>query len=95
MPTGKNALQLPEPLPPVMVQSIPAGCEVTRPLPFPPGRIAMLPLEKWKGSHTVISACLSVLKSPPTVPMITADCALVNSLVETLTRIIHKRLRRT
>jgi hypothetical protein len=46
VPTGKNALQLPEPLPPVMVQSIPAGCEVTRPLPFPPGRIAMLPLAK-------------------------------------------------
>src|SRR5919205_200832 len=67
-----------------MVQSIPAGCEVTRPLPFPPGRIAMLPLEKWKGSHTVITACLSVLKSPPTVPMITADCALVTSLVETV-----------
>jgi hypothetical protein len=44
----------------------------------------MLPLEKWKGSHTVITACLSVLKSPPTVPMITADCALVTSLVETL-----------
>ena len=43
VPTGKNALQLPEPLPAVMAQSIPAGCEVTRPLPFPPGRIAMLP----------------------------------------------------
>src|ERR671928_1994703 len=67
-----------------MVQSIPAGCEVTCPLPFPPGRIAMLPLEKWKESHTVITACLSVLKSPPTVPMITADCALVTSLVETV-----------
>ena len=83
VPTGKNALQLPEPLPPVMVQSIPAGWEVTRPLPFPPGMIAMLPLEKWKASHTVITACLSVLKSPPTVPIITADCALVTSLVET------------
>jgi len=45
--------------------------------------IAMLPLEKWKASHTVITACLSVAKSPPTVPMITADCALVTSLVET------------
>jgi hypothetical protein len=67
-----------------MVQSIPAGWEITRPLPFPPGMIAMLPLEKWKASHTVITACLSVLKSPPTVPMITADCALVTSLVETL-----------
>jgi len=32
----------------------------------------------------VITACLSVLKSPPTVPMITADCALVTSLVETV-----------
>ena len=46
VPTGKNALQVPAPLPPVMVQSMPAGCEVTRPLPFPPGMIAMLPLEK-------------------------------------------------
>jgi hypothetical protein len=46
--------------------------------------MAMLPLEKWKESHTVIAACLSVLKSPPTVPMITADCALVTSLVETV-----------
>jgi hypothetical protein len=74
VPTGKNALQVPSsvPLPRTMVQSIPAGCEMTRPLPFPPGRIAMLPLEKWKGSHTVITACLSVLKTPPTVPMITA-----------------------
>ena len=73
VPTGKNALQAPEPLPAVMVQSIPAGCEVTRPLPLPPGRIAMLPLAKWKGSHTVMTACLSVAKSPPTVPMIVAD----------------------
>jgi len=73
VPTGKNALQAPAPLPPVMVQSIPAGCELIRPLPFPPGRIAMLPLAKWKGSHTVITACLSVLKSPPTVPIIVAD----------------------
>src|SRR5215213_7550561 len=46
--------------------------------------IATLPSKKWKGSHTVITACLSVLKSPPTVPMITADCALVTSLVETV-----------
>src|SRR5829696_7355255 len=67
-----------------MAQSIPAGCEVTRPLPVPPGRIAMLPLAKWKASHTVTTACLSVLKSPPTVPMITADCALVTCLVETV-----------
>ena len=44
----------------------------------------MLPLEKWNASHTVIIACLSVLKSPPTVPMITADCALVTDLVETV-----------
>lgn len=28
--------------------------------------------------------CLSVLKLPPTVPMIVADCALVSSLVETV-----------
>lgn len=73
VPTGKNALQAPEPFPAVMVQSIPAGCEVTRPLPLPPGRIAMLPLAKWKGFHTVMTACLSVAKSPPTVPMIVAD----------------------
>jgi hypothetical protein len=29
-------------------------------------------------------ACLSVLKSPPTVPMMFADCALVTFLVETV-----------
>src|ERR687883_674001 len=31
-----------------------------------------------------MTACLAVPKSPPTVPMITADCALVTSLVETV-----------
>ncbi|HEX2729270.1 MAG TPA: hypothetical protein VHM16_05910, partial [Rubrobacteraceae bacterium] len=44
----------------------------------------MLPFEKWKESHAVMTACFSVLKSPPTVPMITADCALVTALVETV-----------
>jgi hypothetical protein len=88
VPTGKNALQEPAPLPPVMTQSMPAGCEVTRPLPLFPGMIAMLPFEKWKGSHTVITACLSMPKSPPTVPMIVADCALVNALVETVKAVL-------
>ena len=50
MPTGKNAGHGPAsvPLPQTMVQSIPAGCDLTLPLPVPPERIAMLPLEKWK-----------------------------------------------
>jgi hypothetical protein len=36
----------------------------------------------------VITACLSVPKSPPTVPMIVADCALVNALVETVKAVL-------
>src|SRR5215213_5264693 len=62
---------------------MPAGCEVIRPLPFPPGTIAMLPLAKWNGSQTVMIACRSVPKSPPIVPMMTADCALGTRLVAT------------
>ena len=84
VPTGKKALQVPpEPLPLVITQSTPAGCEVTRPLPFPPGRIATLPCEKWNASHTVTIACFSVLQTPPTVPMITADWAFVTWFVVT------------
>jgi hypothetical protein len=47
VPTGKKAAHVPDPLPPVSVRSIPAGEEVTRPLPPPPGMIEMLPLLKW------------------------------------------------
>ena len=81
VPTVKKALQAPEPLPLVIWQSMPAGCEVTRPLPLPPGRIEMLPCVKWNSSQTVMIPCFSVLKTPPTVPMITADWALVTWLV--------------
>jgi hypothetical protein len=45
--TGKKAEHVPEPLLRVNAQSIPAGEEVTRPLPPPPGMIEMLPLLKW------------------------------------------------
>ena len=40
----------------MMVQSIPAGCDVTRPLPLPPGRMATLPFEKANAVQTVIVA---------------------------------------
>jgi hypothetical protein len=73
VPTGKNASQVPEPLPPVMVQLIPAGCEVTRPLPFPPGRMEMLPLLKWNAEYVVMIPYLCVLQTPPTVPMMIAE----------------------
>ena len=53
VPTGKKAEQTPPPLPPVMVQPIPAGCDVTVPLPLPPGMIAMLPVENWDNGRTV------------------------------------------
>ena len=43
VPTGKNTEQAPDPLPDVIVQLIPAGCELMRPLPVPPGTIEMLP----------------------------------------------------
>src|SRR5215210_6177741 len=83
VPTVKNALQVPEPPPLAMVQSIPAGDDVTRPEPLPPGNTDTLPCEKWNASHTVMIACFSVLNTPPTVPMITADWALVSCLVVT------------
>src|SRR5215213_8907015 len=43
VPTVKKTEHAPEPLPAVMVQSMPAGCEVMRRLPFPPGIIERLP----------------------------------------------------
>jgi hypothetical protein len=64
-----------------MVQSIPTGCDVTRPLPFPPGTIAMLPFANWKGVHTVMIEWTVV---PPAVAMIIADWLLVTVLVETV-----------
>ena len=42
------------PPPPEMVQLIPAGCEVTVPLPLPPGKTEMLPFEKANGVQTVM-----------------------------------------
>ncbi len=56
VPTGKNAEQVPAPLPPMIVQLIPAGWEVTLPLPLPPGMIEMLPLENWDRGRTVMIA---------------------------------------
>lgn len=68
----------------VKVQSIPGGWEVTRPSPPPPRASETLPCAKWNGFQTVMVACRSVLKSPPTVPMIVADCAFVTARVETV-----------
>src|SRR5262245_31219820 len=71
VPTGKNAEQVPpEPLPRVIVQSIPAGEEVTRPLPLPPGRIETLPLLNANGVQTVT---MSYVVTVPAVPMMSAD----------------------
>src|SRR5215210_1147848 len=73
VPTGKNAEQVPEPLPRVMVQAIPVGEEVTRPLPVPEGRIEMLPLLKWNAEYVVMIPYLCVLQTPPTVPTMIAE----------------------
>jgi hypothetical protein len=73
VPAGKKAEQVPEPLPKVIVQLIPAGCDVIVPLPLPPGTMEMLPFEKWKAFQTVMIPYLAVVESPPTVPMIRAD----------------------
>jgi hypothetical protein len=54
VPTGKNAVHAPEPFPAVIVQSIPAGCDVTRPLPLPPGRIETLPRLNVEGVQAVM-----------------------------------------
>ena len=44
VPAGKKAVQVPEPLPPVIVQLIPAGCDVIWPLPLPPGMMLREPV---------------------------------------------------
>ncbi len=44
VPAGKKAVHVPEPLPRVMVQLMPAGWEVMDPLPLPPGTMLMLPV---------------------------------------------------
>jgi len=56
VPTGKKAEHVPEPLPDVIVQLIPAGCDVICPLPSPPGTIAMLPFEYANGVQAVMIA---------------------------------------
>jgi hypothetical protein len=83
VPTVKNASQVPEALPAVIVQSIPAGCDVTRPLPPPPGRIEMLPWLKWKADQDVMIPYLCVSQTPPTVPMITAEPVVSGIVVTT------------
>ena len=79
VPVGKNEVQLPLPLPPVMVQSIPAGWEVIRPLPIPPGTIEMLPFAAAKAVCTVMVEDLVI---PPAVAMIVDDWLLLTVLVE-------------
>src|SRR5215210_2082415 len=70
VPTGKNAEHVPDPFPRMIAQSIPAGDEVTRPLPLPPGRIERLPLLNANGVQTVT---MSYVVTVPAVPMISAD----------------------
>jgi hypothetical protein len=81
VPVGKNALQAPVPLPPVMVQSIPAGWEVIRPFPFPPGMIEMLPFAAAKAVCTVM---VEDLVMPPADAMIVDDWLLLTLLVDTV-----------
>jgi hypothetical protein len=74
VPTGKNCEHEPDAPPPrVTVQLIPAGDEVTLPLPPPPGSIEILPLLKWNAEYVVTIPYLWVLKSPPIVPTMMAD----------------------
>jgi hypothetical protein len=56
VPTAKDSVHVPEPFPAVIVQSIPAGCDATRPLPLPPGRIEMLPRLNVEGVQAVMIA---------------------------------------
>src|ERR1041385_1912189 len=70
VPTGKNAEQVPESPALLRTQSMPAGCEVIRPLPFPPRTIPMLPLLKRNGVQTVM---ILYVVTPPEVPMISDD----------------------
>jgi hypothetical protein len=70
VPAGKKLEQLPDPFPFVMVQLMPAGCEVIKPLPLFPGMIEMLPWVKWNSSHAVM---IAYFETPPTVAMMRAD----------------------
>ena len=80
VPTGNETEHAPAPLPRVIVQSIPAGCEVTLPLPVPPGTIAMVPLANRNCVHTVM---IPYVVAPPAVPMMSADWGLGTTLVLT------------
>src|SRR5215216_2260582 len=67
-------------MPPMMVQSIPAGWEVMRPLPLPPGMIEMLPFAAAKAVCTVM---VQDLVMPPADAMIVDDWLLLTLLVVT------------
>ena len=67
-------------MPPMMVQSIPAGWEVMRPLPLPPGMIEMLPFAAAKAVCTVM---VEDLIMPPADAMIVDDWLLLTLLVVT------------
>ena len=70
VPTGKADVQAPEPVPLAMVQLIPAGWEVTCPLPPPPGMTETNPFAKRNGVHTVMIPYVVI---PPAVPMMSDD----------------------
>jgi hypothetical protein len=65
----------------VMVQSIPAGCEVTRPSPVPPRASETLPFE---ARNAVVTVIVEDLVTPPAVAMIVEDVLLVTVLVATV-----------
>src|SRR4029079_361006 len=80
VPTGKNAEHVPEPPLLLRTQSMPAGCEVIRPLPVPPGTIPMLPFWNRNGVQTVM---IPYVVTPPALPMIRDDCGLPTTFVVT------------
>ena len=65
----------------VKTQSIPAGWEVTRPLPVPPRASETLPLVAW---NSVVTVRVADRVAPPAVPMMIDDCELATGFVVTV-----------
>jgi hypothetical protein len=82
VPAGKKTLpQVPVVSVAVKVQSIPAGWEVTRPLPVPPLASETLPLVAW---NWVVTVRVADLVASPEVPMMVDDCGFASELVVTV-----------